>query len=228
MFWQEDHSDKPFQVPDDVLDVLFAIDCKHLPVDHAHALSAALQGALPWLGDTAGVGIHTVHVAGSQNGWQRPEHDAEQRLVVSRRTKLTIRVPKDRVEALVDGLNGKTLDVNGCPLTVGEGKARPLSKATTLFARYVVARPEDTEEQFLTWAAGELAHLGIRVRKALCGKATPLASPSGPLHTRSLMLADLSPEESVRLQQVGLGPHREMGCGIFIPHKGIDAVQKDS
>jgi CRISPR/Cas system CSM-associated protein Csm4 (group 5 of RAMP superfamily) len=40
------------------------------------------------------------------------------------------------------------------------------------------------------------------------------------------MLADLKPEESLRLQQQGLGPHRLMGCGIFIPHKGIDAVHK--
>jgi hypothetical protein len=40
------------------------------------------------------------------------------------------------------------------------------------------------------------------------------------------MLADLTAEESVRLQEQGLGPLRQMGCGIFIPHKGIDAVKK--
>jgi CRISPR-associated protein Cas6 len=225
MFWQEDHDEHPFQVPDDIVDVLFAIDCKRLPVDHAHALSTALRDSLPWLGEASGVGIHTVHVAGSQNGWQRPEHGADQHLAVSRRTKLTIRVPKGRVDALVDGLKGKTLMVAGCPLTVREGKARPLSNETTLFARYVVTRPTDTEAEFLTSAAEELARMGIRVRKALCGKATPLATPSGPLHTRSLLLAELSSEESVRLQQTGLGTHREMGCGIFIPHKGIDAVK---
>jgi hypothetical protein len=41
------------------------------------------------------------------------------------------------------------------------------------------------------------------------------------------MLADLSTDESIRLQQQGLGPRRLMGCGIFIPHKGIDAVSKN-
>jgi CRISPR-associated protein Cas6 len=222
MFWQEDPADKAFEVPDDIVDVLFAIDCKRLPVDHALALSAALQHALPWLGEVAGLGVHTVYVAGSQNGWQRPDQD----LMVSRRTKLTIRIPKDRITALTEGLKGKTLDVDGCPLTVGDGKPKPLSKETTLFARYVATEPEDTEERFLTWAASELGRIGIRVRKALCGKSTPLAGPSGPIHTRSIMLADLSPEESVHLQQTGLGPYRSMGCGIFIPHKGIDAVKK--
>ncbi len=51
-----------------------------------------------------------------------------------------------------------------------------------------------------------------------------LTTPDGTVHTRSLMLANLSQQGSVRLQQTGLGPRREMGCGIFIPHKGIDAV----
>jgi CRISPR-associated protein Cas6 len=118
------------------------------------------------------------------------------------------------------------LDVAGHPLKVREGKIRPLSRETTIFARYVAARPEQSEEAFLTWAAGELQKLGIRMRKAMCGKDTPLSTPGGIVHTRSLMLADLSTEESIRLQQTGLGPRRDMGCGIFIPHKGIDAVKK--
>jgi hypothetical protein len=28
----------------------------------------------------------------------------------------------------------------------------------------------------------------------------------------------------VRLQKQGIGESRNLGCGIFIPHKGIDAV----
>ena len=59
-----------------------------------------------------------------------------------------------------------------------------------------------------------------------CGKMTLLTTPSGMLRTRSLMLSDLSTGESVRLQQQGLGPHGKMGCGIFIPHKGIESVGK--
>jgi hypothetical protein len=72
----------------------------------------------------------------------------------------------------------------------------------------------------------QLAERGIRVRKALSGKTTELQGPEGPILTRSLMIADLAADESVRLQQEGLGPLRHMGCGIFIPHKGIEAVKK--
>jgi len=302
MFWQEDNSETELQVPDDMVDVLFSIDCKRLPVDHAYALSTALQRAVPWIAESdSGVGVHTVHVAGSQNGWERPEHGTGAYLILSKRTKLTIRVPRARTEALLRDLQGKALDLSGCPLGVGPGKIRPLSKETTLISRYVISPvnaaawlhradredlecsraaptgirstgfqpndhgaratpnsvsrmrhdrfphpnplPEgegvvehatrdfhrnDTEEAFLEWAVRTLRDQRICVRKALCGKTTPLSTPGGVLQTRSLMLANLSHEESVRLQQQGLGPHREMGCGIFIPHKGIEAVAKSS
>jgi hypothetical protein len=39
------------------------------------------------------------------------------------------------------------------------------------------------------------------------------------------MVADLEPEQSVLLQQAGLGDGREFGCGLFIPHKGIKPVK---
>lgn len=226
MFWQEEDTEKNFEVPPDVVDVLFALDCKRLPVDHAHALSRAIAGVLPWFDEEPSIGLHTIHVAGSQNGWERPEHGTGIHLMVSRRTKLAIRVHRERLDHLIQGLRGLTLDVAGCPLTLGEGKPRPLSKETTLFSRFVVSQVVDSEETFLARTAEELARLDIRIRKALCGKTRALAIPGGALQTRSLLLADLSPEESIRLQQRGLGPHRAMGCGIFIPHKGIDSVRK--
>ncbi len=179
MFWQEDDNEKTFQVPDDIVDVLFSIECKRLPVDHAYALSDALRGLLPWIADEdSRVAVHTVHVAGSQNGWERPEHGSDQHLIVSKRTKLTIRVPKERMDELIDELRGQTLDVSGCGLTIREGKIRPLSKETTLFARYVVTLPDNSEDGFLTWAVRELKRRGIGVRKALCGK------DDAPDHTR--------------------------------------------
>jgi CRISPR-associated protein Cas6 len=226
MFWQEEQSVDQFQVPDDVGDLLFSIECRELPVDHAYALAAAIIGALPWVADDPRIGVHTVHVAGSQNGWERPAHDTGTHIMLSRRTKLAIRAPQERHRALEEGLSGLTLDVDGCPLRVGPAKMRPLRRQTTLFARYVAAPPEEDESGFLQRSVGELRALEVRVRKALCGKSLTLATPEGPLHTRSLMLADLSLEESLRLQQRGLGTHRHMGCGIFLPHKGIDALKK--
>ncbi len=226
MFWSQDESPETTTLPEDVVDLMFALDCKRLPVDHAYALSSALAEAVPWIADEPGLAVHEVHVAASQNGWERPAHGTGSHLQLSRRTKLTVRVPAERIEQLLTDLPGTRLELDGCPLCVGPGKVRPLSRETTLFARYVVADPAADEETFLTAAATELRRMGIQVRKALCGRSAALAAPGGEIHTRSLMLADLTQEESFRLQRLGLGPHRLMGCGVFIPHKGIDAVAK--
>jgi len=53
-----------------------------------------------------------------------------------------------------------------------------------------------------------------------------LNTPEGRIDTRSVMVADLQPESAVLLEQKGLGPGRKMGCGLFIPHKGIKAVKE--
>jgi CRISPR-associated protein Cas6 len=226
MFWQENPSEQDCEVTAEVVDILFALDCKRLPVDHSHALASAIIDALPWFSDEADAGVHSIHVAGSQNGWERPTHGTESHLILSRRTKLAIRLRQKRQDDLIQGLHGRTLNVAGCPLTIGEAKIKPLSKETTLMARYVLTQEGDDEEAFLTRMARELHHLNIGVRKALCGKTTTLTIPGGGLQTRSLLLADLSPAESIRLQVAGLGPYRSMGCGLFIPHKGIDSVRK--
>lgn len=226
LFWQEDLSEQVVDIPTDILDVLFTLEGKRLPVDHAYVLMRAIAGHLPWFDDEPRLGIHSIHVAGSQNGWERPAHGTHSHLMLSRRTKLAIRVPSERLEPLIAALRGATLDLAGCPLTLGEAKPRPLSKETTLFSRYLACDPGEGEGDFLARMASELAALDIRLRKALCGKSLTLTTPDGGLDIRSLLLADLAPEESVRLQRHGLGPYRAMGCGLFIPHKGIDSARK--
>jgi len=226
MLWQDDDKKPDFKVPETIVDLLFDIQCREIPVDHAHALAREMRVALPEIEEDTRIAVHTIHVAGSQNGWERPEHSPEARLIVSRRTKLVLRVPKERAREIQDKLHGTSLDLDGCKLTLGKAKERLLSKQGTLFSRYVVCNPDEDENAFLQRVADELAKRGIRIRKALCGKSTPIHTPEGPLNTRSLMIADLRPEDAVRLQESGLGEGREMGLGIFIPHKGIDAVKQ--
>ena len=47
MFWQDEERKAEFQVLDTIVDLLFNIECREIPVDHAHALSSALKKALP-------------------------------------------------------------------------------------------------------------------------------------------------------------------------------------
>lgn len=210
--------------PGDIVDAVFAISCPSLPVDHAYALSQAIQGALPWFVEEPYAGLHLIHGAGSGSGWTRPE-SPDELLQLSHRVRLTLRLPRHRLEdaaVLID----RTLQVGGWPLRIEGLSAKPLSRITTLFSRGVIFPADDAtagdETVFLAAATDELAALDIRNAKPVCGRATRAATPGRTHVARSLMLAGLTREQSLLLQQRGLGSERKLGFGLFIPHKSID------
>lgn len=223
MFWQ-DSQEAVGAVPDDVVDIVYQIDCRTLPVDHAWALSQAVRDVLPWLEVEPTAGVHPIHVADSGNGWRRPEN-ADDLLYLSRRTRLILRVPRERIAA-AQALVGRQLDVAGHALRVDTATQRPLSALTTIFSRYVVSAPGLDEPAFLQTALREMETLGVRPKKMLCGIEKVITTPDQSVHTRSLMLAELNQQESVTLQQRGLGPMRQLGCGLFIPHKDIKELHQ--
>jgi CRISPR-associated protein Cas6 len=207
------------------VDAVFAIACPSLPVDHAYALSKAVEIALPWFADEPDAGLHTIHGAASGSGWMRPE-GADALLQLSHRARLALRLPAHRFDDAT-ALVGRTLDVAGWRLRVDKVALRPLSRITTLFARSVVLDGED-ETAFSAAAVAELDALGIRPARIVCGRTTPLATPARVYETRSLMLAGLTLEESLALQRHGLGAKRKLGCGVFIPHKDIADLRSRS
>lgn len=224
MYWEERDKEETVSWPDDVVDLVYPIACQYLPVDHSYALGQAVVQVLSWLPDEEGSGVHPIQVAISAHGWERPA-GADDLLHLSKRTRLVIRVPRHRMED-ARTLLGRELDVRGQPLKItGEPTVRPLQPSATLYSRNVALNADD-EDAFLRAAAEQLEKLDIPVRKMLPGKITVIDTADGPLATRSLMLADLSAEESLRLQQLGLGPNRYFGCGLFIPYKGIKAVKR--
>ena len=227
MYWSEEKEKEPeFVVPDDVIDLAFRFVCPTLPLDHAHALSSALLEVLPWLEKEVHAGVHLIHGAASGNGWYRPEDPSTELLHLSRRSRMRLRVPRHRLEDARE-LTGSSLDVSGHMIEVGESTVYQLSSLSTLFARYVITEDGLDEGEFLEQAAAQLAEMDISARKMLGGIAHSMQFPDGPVHTRSLMVAELEPEQSVRLQQLGLGPGRSFGCGLFMPHKGIKPVMQD-
>jgi CRISPR-associated protein Cas6 len=225
MYWNDDKDKTPgFVTPDDVVDLAYKIGCPTIPLDHAHSLSSALLKALPWLAEEKYAGIHLIHGAASGNGWMRPEDTENELLHLSRRTRMRLRIPKNRLQD-AQALSGETLDIEGHPLEIGKSDVFLLSSLPTLFSRYVITREELDETQFLEEIAEQLMSLDIPCRKMLGGITHTMNFADGPVFTRSLMVADLEPEQSVRLQQVGLGEGRTRGCGLFLPHKGIEAVK---
>jgi CRISPR-associated protein Cas6 len=222
MFWnQEEENQAQYQVPDDVFDLVFKLRGTSLDIDHAFALSVALQAHLTDQ-TCSKIGVHGVRMAGSGNGWNRPEQsDAE--LPLSRRARLVIRVHRNDSED-VGRIMNQRLQLGRQEITVGSSVKRKLSTIGTLYARAICCDREQSETDFLTEVSGLLTMMNIKVSKMICGRCGEIRTGDGTIFTRALMIADLGPEESVALQQRGLGEGRMLGCGLFVPHKGIDPV----
>jgi CRISPR-associated protein Cas6 len=211
---------------DDVVDAVFAIECRSLPVDHAFALSQAIQDALPWFAGEPQAGLHTVHGAASGAGWKRPEGE-DALLQLSHRTRLVLRLPRSRLQD-AEALAGRTLDIAGWPMRVGRLSPRPLLRIASLFSRSVIFEGSMDETEFLAAAAEGLRTLGIETSTMLCGRDVTLATPQRTYRTRSLMVTVGTPAQSLVLQRHGLGAARKLGCGLFIPHKDVGDLRGEA
>lgn len=194
-----------------VVDVVFPVQGASLPRDHAQALQQALCAQLPWLSTQAQAGIHPIRLV---PGTEDPA-------LLSRRTRLLVRVALARAPELL-ALTGLDLDVAGHPLHLGAAHLRELLPHATLYAHKVAAASAD-ESVLMASVAQELAALSIGGER-VCGKRQRMAVSGVEVNTFSLMLHALAPDQSLRLQQHGLGPHRLLGCGLFVPHKSAAAV----
>ena len=196
---------------DALVEAVFPLEGKALARDHAQALQHALAEQLPWLRSDAGAGIHPLKLVSG------PESLA----LLSQRTRLILRVDANRLDEL-KALCGVELDVSGHALRLGAVHLRALQPLATLYA-YRVAAVSADESEFMQAMEAELTELAIAGER-VCGKRHSLRVDGLDMTTFSMMLHGLVPEQSLRLQQHGLGPHRLLGCGLFVPHKSAAAV----
>lgn len=209
-------------------DVSFRIDCHSLMVDHAAVLADACCLHAPIIREQTCAGIHPIHVAGSQNGWERPENSSEY-LLLSKRTRFKIRIERESAHQLISKLTSTTLDIAGSPLHILSGKSLALNPASTLFSRYTYYEDLDAdiaEAEFVERIIDQCKNHNFYPTKILCGKEHTINTTGGPRLTRSVLLADVPVVESLTLQDYGLGDGRTMGCGLLIPHKDTGAVRE--
>ena len=195
----------------EVVEAIFPLEGQALPREHAQALQYALAERLPWLHSDLGAGIHPLKLVSG------PESLA----LLSQRTRLILRVNANRLDSLT-ALAGVQLEVAGHSLRLGLVHLRALQPLATLYA-YRVAAGDADESVFMQAIEAELAGLAIGGER-VCGKRQNMVVDGRAMTTFSMMLHGLGAEQSLRLQEQGLGPHRLLGCGLFVPHKSAAAV----
>lgn len=223
MLWEESNRAATGTTPD-MIDVSFRLKARRLSVNHHHALAHRVCQQLPWLRWEPWAGIHPIRIAPSAHGWSTPQGGDGGAWHLAKRTRLRLRIPSHR-EADVSLLEGSVLELEPETIEIGPMKTHRLTPADPLFAKHVVSERDVSEPRFVDWIIGALKPWGIHPKKVLCGKWDRIITPEETLHTRSVLLASLTQEASIRLQCRGLGRARELGCGIFVPHKSIEAVR---
>lgn len=194
-----------------VTDVQFELKGQGLPQDHGLLLYRALRELAPWIANEELLAIHPIQGAEVGGG----------RLMLNRRAKLVIRVPRERVQDILE-LSGRDFQLAGEPFRIGAGKVRPLTLHTPLYAHLVTTGSAD-EKAFADDIIRLLDELKIDTR-FICGRRQALTTERGVEYGYSLMLHGLPIEHAILIQQQGLGTNRKLGCGIFIPHKSITPV----
>ena len=203
------------------LDVLFRVIGTEVPTDHGYALFSVLSRILEtendrWMHGNPQVGLHTIRGPGLGLG----------RRLIGPNARLGLRLPSDLLPRSLK-LAGKSIDLDGCNLRIGVSETRALPPVATLHCRIVTTRNGHQPARFDAEIARQLATLGIRgkvLRSPENAGRTDGRDPSRRIFRvkdkrivgYSVLATELTAEESIRLQERGLGGRRRMGCGVFV------------
>jgi len=187
-----------------VVDLAFNLRGDSIIDEYAEILASELYDVLPWMDQT--VMIHPLKRVSRGQGIT----------LISRHTRLLLRLPQVRSkDALV--LCGRQIDL-GSMVSIGQAVEKDLVPAATIHASFV-DQDQVEEQAFLHTCQQQLNDMAINAQLV-----AGLAKKSGATRGYSLMLAGLSPEDSYRVQSLGLGQGHWFGRGVFIPHKSTVAV----
>jgi CRISPR-associated protein Cas6 len=190
-----------------IVDLAFPIQGDRIPADHGYSLYAALSQVQASLHRAPWLGIHPVKgMAAGAN------------LRLPRRSKLRLRLPADRVGEVLP-LVGQTIAVGDARIRLGAPQLTPLRPAVTLYSRLVIIKGFMEPGPFGAAVQRQLDALGAKCKTTL-GPRRTLRVKDRVIVGHAVWLTELSAEESVNVQERGLGGRRHMGCGVFTPVRG--------
>lgn len=207
-----------------VLDLLFRVLGAEVPTDHGYALFGAISRILEtdgdrWLHGNTAIGLHTIRGAPGAPG----------RCLLGEDARCGLRLPADLVPRALK-LAGSSIELDGCRLRIGVAHTRALVPATALHCRIATTRNGHDPARFDAEIARQAAALDLhghvfRVPRRAQGRAD--RDPSRRVVRirdklvvgYSVLATELTAEESIRLQEHGLGGRRRMGCGVFVPFR---------
>ncbi|MHC5538770.1 type I-MYXAN CRISPR-associated protein Cas6/Cmx6 [Singulisphaera rosea] len=199
-----------------MIDLGFKLEGQTIPLDHGYSLFSALCRIVPHLHGDKRIGIHPIRGVFAEAG----------RLKLTEQSLLRIRLPSDEIAPYL-ALAGSEIDVDGHTLRIGIPRAETLVPAATLASRLVTFRGALTPPQLESSLQREFSRLQIGASATFVPSDRPpwvgqpkrriLRIKEKRIVGYAIRVVGLSSEESIRLQEEGLGGRRRMGCGVFLP-----------
>jgi CRISPR-associated protein Cas6 len=198
-----------------IIDVFFGVRGSRVSVDHGYALYGAVARVLEtredaWMHQLDQLGLHLLRGAYGSHG----------RLLLGPRTRFGLRLSAALIPKVLV-LAGKRLVIGGDSLQVGVPHVQALRPSPVLAARLVTTRNGQDERRFDGEITRQLNGLGITA-SAIRGRRRVVRIKDKTVVGYGVRVAGLSAEESLRLQEHGLGGRRKMGCGVFVPVRGSE------
>lgn len=211
-----------------IINLVFPVEGTLLHADHNHRLLGSLSKKIPQLHSFNNLAVNTISGI----------PDREGKILLTPHSRLYLRLPVEAI-ALVYQLAGQTLTIGEYQVKLGNPELQTLKAVESLKARLVTIKGYTKPASFLEAAYRQLqaleigANIGIPANdkgepKRLTLKINkPDQKRSYTIIGFSVVVSNLSEEDSIKLQIHGLGGKRRLGCGVFYsnisvnqPHQG--------
>ncbi|MGE0826499.1 MAG: type I-MYXAN CRISPR-associated protein Cas6/Cmx6 [Candidatus Binatia bacterium] len=190
------------------IDLAFRLTGTTIPVDHGYALYAALSRIVPELHEATELGVQPI----------RGLYGGDGKLHLADFSRLILRLPDDQIRTYLT-LAGKKLEVDGHCLRIGVPEVRLLRPVASLRSRLVTIKGFMETETFLEAVNRQLQDLHV-AGEAHLGERKTFRVKDKQVVGFSMGITNLTAEESLTVQEQGLGGRRRMGCGVFVPWGG--------
>jgi CRISPR-associated protein Cas6 len=130
-------------------------------------------------------------------------------------SRLVIRLESERIGEVLK-LAGKRLDIDSYSIRIGIPEVRLLRARASLYSRLVTIKGFMESAAFLVSAKRQLEKLGVG-GEIHVGERRTFRVKDKQVVGFELAALKLDAEDSLRLQENGLGGRRHMGCGVFVP-----------
>jgi CRISPR-associated protein Cas6 len=190
------------------VDLKFQLFGNEIMVDHGYSLFSALSRLNPDFHEAYDIGMALVRGSYIGNG----------KLALKNNSYLRLRLPVEKLSQYIS-LAGHNLELDGHVIRLGVPNTASLVPSTALYAHLVTTKNGYDLVRFEDEIERQFTALDCK-GKLTIGKRRTFRIHGRQVVGYSVLASQLTADESIRLQESGLGGRRKLGCGFFEPWTG--------